>query len=242
MRKVDRETGVMTDTPFEFNVSDSPDKNQRHYEALGEVLNEHVYELLIEEGLTKIYIPGHSPQDRASFVFANRPNFKHSKKLLVLINGSGVVRAGQWSRRWLNPNSSVINKFNIRSLLYIYSLIINHSLDHGTQLPYIRRAMALGYDILVTNTNENYRHGAPLEGSQNAVAHGRLVWEQFIGGQDNASRVAIVAHSFGGVVTLDLANKFGKEFKEKVFAVGFTDSVHGSSPSAAAQILNEVTT
>lgn len=39
-------------------------------------------------------------------------------KLLVLIHGNGVVRAGQWARR----------------------LIINEDLDSGTQIPYIKRA------------------------------------------------------------------------------------------------------
>lgn len=40
-------------------------------------------------------------------------------KLLVLIHGNGVVRAGQWARR----------------------LIINEDLDSGTQIPYIKRAV-----------------------------------------------------------------------------------------------------
>lgn len=40
-------------------------------------------------------------------------------KLLVLIQGSGVVRAGQWARR----------------------LIVNQDLDSGTQIPFINKAM-----------------------------------------------------------------------------------------------------
>lgn len=107
-------------------------------------------------------------------------------------------------------------------------------------MPYIKTAISLGYDVLVMNTNENYRNGQPLEGSQNAVAHGRLVWEHFIRGTETAQRVAIVAHSFGGVVTLDLAKEFGKEFKDKVFAVGFTDSVHGRCGSDLGRLFHEV--
>lgn len=41
------------------------------------------------------------------------------QKLMVLIHGSGVVRAGQWARR----------------------LIINEDLDSGTQIPFIKRAL-----------------------------------------------------------------------------------------------------
>lgn len=43
-------------------------------------------------------------------------------KLLVLIQGNGVVRAGQWARR----------------------LIINQDLKSGTQIPFITRAMEVG--------------------------------------------------------------------------------------------------
>lgn len=92
------------------------------------------------------------------------------------------------------------------------------------------------------NTNENYRNRQPFEGSESAVAHGRLVWNTFIRGKENALKIAIVAHSFGGVVTLDLAKEFGKEFKEKVFAVGFTDSVHGRCGSDLGKLFHEVLT
>jgi len=63
--------------------------------------------------------------------------------------------------------------------------------------------------------------------------------------ENNPSKVAIVAHSFGGVCTVALViwngskitgvfklllflqvSHFKKEFSEKVFAVAFTDSAH----------------
>lgn len=69
-----------------------------------------------------------------SFVFACDKAFT-SKKLLILIHGSGVVRAGQWARR----------------------LIINDNLNSGTQIPYIKKAKQLGYGIIVLNTNDNRR-------------------------------------------------------------------------------------
>ena len=34
-------------------------------------------------------------------------------------------------------------------------LMINNSLDEGTQLPYIRKALGLGYGVVVLNTNDN---------------------------------------------------------------------------------------
>ena len=36
-----------------------------------------------------------------------------------------------------------------------FRLMINNSLDEGTQLPYIRKALGLGYGVVVLNTNDN---------------------------------------------------------------------------------------
>uniref|UniRef100_A0A0M3IVV6 DUF4258 domain-containing protein n=1 Tax=Ascaris lumbricoides TaxID=6252 RepID=A0A0M3IVV6_ASCLU len=53
--------------------------------------------------------------------------------MVVLIHGRGVVRAGQWARR----------------------LIMNESLDRGSQLPYLRECSKRGWGVLVMNTNHN---------------------------------------------------------------------------------------
>lgn len=53
--------------------------------------------------------------------------------LLLLIQGSGVVRPGQWAR----------------------SVIINDSLNLGSMFPYIQRAQELGWNIIIFNPNEN---------------------------------------------------------------------------------------
>lgn len=54
-----------------------------------------------------------------SFIYMSEDALTNQDKLLVLIQGSGVVRAGQWARR----------------------LIINQDLDSGTQIPFINKAM-----------------------------------------------------------------------------------------------------
>lgn len=99
MRQIDKETGKPGDKVFDFNVSKDASKNQRHYEALGDIITEHVYELLEKEGMHKIYVPKNVPKEQASFIFSTKQDLTNCKKLLVLIHGSGVVRAGQWSRR-----------------------------------------------------------------------------------------------------------------------------------------------
>lgn len=126
---------------------------------------------------------------------------------MILIHGSGVVRAGQWAR----------------------SLIINQSLDHGTMLPYIKKARDLGYELLITNGNDNDRiiNGKRKEipGSKSPEDHAKTVFEDIVI-PANPESIAIVAHSYGGVVTVSLARQFRDFFKERVFGLGFTDSVH----------------
>lgn len=210
MRQIDVDDDSITDQPYKFDVYPQARKNQARYEALGEVITEHVYQMLLDAGLHKIYVP--SPQaPNSSFVFGTKTSFENTKKLLILIHGSGVVRAGQWSR----------------------SLIINHSTDHGTQLPYIKKAIELGYEVLVTNTNNNYRiengKRIPLEGNRSPEAHIASVWDQLIAPvYDTIEAFAVVAHSYGGVVTVRMADDHRDEYLAKCFAIGFTDSVHYS--------------
>ena len=47
--------------------------------------------------------------------------------------------------------------------------------------------------------------------------------------RSNARHVAIVAHSYGGVVTLELAKEFESDFINRVFSISLTDSVHQGS-------------
>jgi pimeloyl-ACP methyl ester carboxylesterase len=138
----------------------------------------------------------------------------------VLIHGSGAVRAGIWAR----------------------SLLINASLNEGSQLPYIERALRSGYGVLVLNTNDNTRNGRSIPGSNTPRQHGECVWREYVspflvhsggGGGTRAAakrsgaieRVAIVAHSAGGLVTTHMANSFSDDFLKHVVAIAFTDAV-----------------
>lgn len=225
LRKFDKITNTITNETFQFEVSSNSDTNQKNYEALGEIITKCVYQLLIDFGLHKIYLPSDVAENEANFVFCTKPNLTDVRQLIVIIHGSGVVRAGQWSR----------------------SLIINQSIDHGTQIPYIKKAIELGYDVLITNTNNNFflnQNGQHVKivGNESPVEHGSLVWKQLILPANGIKSVAIVAHSYGGVVTLSLMRKFPEFFKEKCFAICFTDSVHsiGSLPSDLVQLAKKV--
>jgi predicted alpha/beta hydrolase family esterase len=110
-----------TDKPFVFVVKEGDKQyNQAHYEALGELLTDYVYDLLETKAqLQRVTLPVDADSEEPqSFVFQSEDALSNQRKLMVLIHGSGVVRAGQWARR----------------------LIINDCLDSGTQLPFIQRA------------------------------------------------------------------------------------------------------
>ncbi|XP_023226430.1 protein FAM172A-like [Centruroides sculpturatus] len=202
-----------TNEPFKFEVKEEDyDYNQRHYEILGELVTDYVYELLINDtGLVKKYIPFDASSDEPqTFVFMSNDVVKNQDKLLVLIHGSGVVRAGQWARR----------------------LIINDCLDSGTQLPFIKRAQGLGFSVVVLNTNDNYKEinnqKVYIRGSENSDNHALYVWKNIIQ-KTPAKNIAIIAHSYGGVVTMNLLNMLGESFQNRVFAIALTDSVHSLS-------------
>nr|CAD7575251.1 unnamed protein product [Timema californicum] len=248
LRKLDPDTGEPGEEPFQFVVKDDQDYNQRHYEALGEVLNEHVYELLeTETNLYKLPVPIDTKAEARTHVFVSVDIFSNTDKLLILVHGSGVVRAGQWAR----------------------SIIINESLQQGTMLPYIKKARELGYAVLITNTNDNFKflNGKKIniKGSADPKDHLNYVWKHYV--KDvKAKHIAIVAHSYGGFVTVGLsanalvvlsstaedgeievrisAKDHFSEFKERVFAVAFTDSVHSMSlqrvPKKVIEFLQKV--
>ncbi|XP_074426407.1 cotranscriptional regulator ARB2A isoform X3 [Larus michahellis] len=128
---------IKTGEPFVFNYREDLHRwNQKRYEALGEIITKYVYELLQKEcHLKKVTLPVDATESEPkSFIFISEDALTNPDKLLVLIHGSGVVRAGQWARR----------------------LIINEDLDSGTQIPYIKRAIEEGYGVIVLNPNENY--------------------------------------------------------------------------------------
>nr|XP_017000346.2 FAM172 family protein homolog CG10038 [Drosophila takahashii] len=222
LRKIDPATGEPGKEPFSYNVSDDAAENEKHYQNLANQIPEIVYALLEKNGLSRTYIPFDTAPDRSSFVFSQPAKLSQSKKLLVLIHGSGYVKAGQWAR----------------------SLIINNSLDHGSQLPYVRKAQKLGYDVLITNANDCRRfyngRDNPIKGVESSVEHMKYVWKNIVL-PSNPESVAIVAHSYGGCLTLDLVERFTDFFKEFVFAIAFTDAAMGSPKAKTRDYLCEVT-
>ncbi|KAJ8414940.1 hypothetical protein AAFF_G00024630 [Aldrovandia affinis] len=121
---------IKTGEPFVFNYREDLHRwNQKRYEALGEIITQHVYELLEKEcNMTKEIVPVDAAEEEPkSFIYLSEDALSNPDKLMVLIQGSGVVRAGQWARR----------------------LIINEDMNSGSQIPFISRAMEIDPDLLM---------------------------------------------------------------------------------------------
>ncbi|XP_030374329.1 FAM172 family protein homolog CG10038-like [Scaptodrosophila lebanonensis] len=120
-------------------------------------------------------------------------------------------------------------------------LVLIHGLG---ALPYIRRAQKLGYDIVVTNTNDNMRYFVGVYTSTDEVAnpmqHANFVWEKIVMASKPQS-VAIIAHSYGGHLAMFLSRQHQEFFKEKVFAIALTDSAHYDVPKDSREYLQKVT-
>ncbi|MBN3300120.1 F172A protein, partial [Amia calva] len=247
---------IKTGDPFVFNYREDLHRwNQKRYEALGEIITQYVYELLEKEcNMTKEILPVDALlEEPKSFIFLSKEALNNPDKLLVLIQGSGVVRAGQWARR----------------------LIINEDLDSGTQIPFIRRAVEEGYGVIVLNPNENfievekpkkqtqpspdssdepaekrerkdeketkkrrdfyekYRNPQkeketeqiPIRENSSPDEHAIYVWDNFIA-KSAARNIFFVAHSYGGQSFVELMIQREVEVKNRVCAVALTDSVH----------------
>ncbi|CAF4273670.1 unnamed protein product, partial [Rotaria sp. Silwood2] len=202
---------IETDKPFKFDVFSDNEENQKRYETIGKLVDNAVFELLEKTcHLQRVTVPVDAKKsEHTSFIFTSN-DLVTADYLMVIIHGTGVVRAGQWSRK----------------------LIINEGLKIGSQMEYIRRARAAGYAVIVTNTNLNNFESSrflrrsticPIRGSSTAEEHGCYVWEHFIH-PSHAKHICIMAHSYGGAVVLEMAHHFLKEFDKRVFAVALTDS------------------
>ncbi|XP_051972338.1 cotranscriptional regulator FAM172A homolog isoform X2 [Xyrauchen texanus] len=248
---------IKTGEPFVFNYKEDLHRwNQKRYEALGEIITKYIYERLEKDcNLKKEILPVDAAEDEPkSFIYVSEDALSNPEKLMVLIQLSGVVRAGQWARR----------------------LIINEDLDSGTQIPFINHAKEEGYGVIVLNPNENslevektqdlsnspspdtsdepaekrekkeerdnkkkkdiyekYRspqkeretEHIPIRDNSTPEEHTLYVWDHFIS-KSLAKNVFIVAHSNGGLAFVNLMIQREPEVKNCVRAVAMTDSVH----------------
>lgn len=108
---------IETNEPFKYDVFNDADENQKRYETIGRLVDEAVFEKLESEcHLQRQNVPvsvlankkknfldifakiDAKKGEQTSFIFISDDVFT-ADYLMVIIHGTGVVRAGQWSRK-----------------------------------------------------------------------------------------------------------------------------------------------
>ncbi|XP_033750693.1 LOW QUALITY PROTEIN: cotranscriptional regulator FAM172A-like [Pecten maximus] len=209
-----------TKEPFQFQVrEDDLEYNQKRYEAMGEVITDMVYSMMEKDTrLQRISLPKDAKENEPQTFFFMSNDIMTARRLMILIHGSGAVRAGQWARK----------------------LIINDCLDSGTQLPFIRWAQEHGFSVIVANPNLNRANGERtlIRGNSSPEEHMETLWTEYVA-KSQAKDIAIVAHSYGGVSTMELAENHLEDFNKRVKAVALTDSVHKfAHQKSSEQLIN----
>jgi hypothetical protein len=194
-----------TGEPFKF-------VDQKHYERLGDLILEYIQEQMrTTYNLTEVLLPleGEGPK---SNIFISPDIATNRKGLLILIQGAGAVRAGQWAR----------------------SVCINDSLDTGTVFPCLEFARAEEWAVIVLNPNFTFTAEGRVRHSQQPIPvvntperHCQYVWEQFVKSSP-AEKLYIIGHSCGGMCTVSLLHTNTQDFIDRVQAIALSDSVHGS--------------
>jgi len=204
--------------------------NQKHYDSLGDIIIGHIQKLMVEDCLMdEVLLPIDEMDYDGPFnnIFVSK-NVYTCDKLMLLIQGSGAVRAGMWAR----------------------ALCINNDISLGSVIPYIKKSMENGFGVIVLNPNFNSCFVPPIEvkrniflgidgekteepnrvkikGNETPVDHVLYVWDNIVS-KTVATRICIVAHSAGGHGAVQLLKKREEDFY-KVCGIAFTDSVHSVS-------------
>ncbi len=230
----------------------------RHYEAVRDFIYRYIQDVMVSKyKLQEVFLPIVPNEDTSTFrqqlvqqelcknnIFLSQDALSNPNKLMIIIQGSGGVRAGQWSR----------------------SLCMNRNLQEGSQLEYIERAQQQGYGVIVLNPNLNSipkknsldpnlytRKGflmsdnlqsmsrgdrIAIPHNQSPVDHCIYVWDSFVS-KAKAKDIVIVAHSAGGWCTTELL-KARPEVLDRLRGVAFTDAVlhvMSSDPSAVKHFI-----
>ena len=191
--------------------------SQKEYELVGKYVQKYVEELLIKKfNLTILYVPNNISTDytkrdesQAQCKILTTKDFPKNPKCLLLIQGTGAVRLGQWAR----------------------SVCINENLDLGSMIPYVEKAISNQFSVIIFNPNERrdflYEENR-IEEFITMEKHSVYVYNKIIKTNDNIKDIYIVAHSMGGACTVEiLLNNKEDLLSGKIKKIAFTDSVHG---------------
>ena len=104
---------------------------------------------------------------------------------------------------------------------------INGDLQIGSMIPYILKAKAEGYSILIMNPDMHYDSlGQKIKYHEDMHAHCRYVWETIVQ-LSPAKSLYIASHSAGGYCAHKLITRFG------ISRIYYRQTIYGSSKSCS---------
>uniref|UniRef100_UPI00398E6126 cotranscriptional regulator ARB2A homolog isoform X1 n=1 Tax=Pristiophorus japonicus TaxID=55135 RepID=UPI00398E6126 len=206
--------------------------------------------------LKKVYLPVDASEDEPkSFIFTSEDAITNPDKLMVLIHGSGVVRVGQWARRLIineDLDSGTQIPFIKRAMDEGYGVIVLNTNENYIEVEKPKKQMQSPandtdepaekkekkddsqketkkrrdfYEKYRNPQKEKETKHIPIRDNSTPEEHTLYVWDHFIS-RSSAKNVVFVAHSYGGLVFVELMIQREAEVKNKVISVALTDSVH----------------
>jgi hypothetical protein len=114
---------------------------------------------------------------------------------------------------WVNATKLLLiiqNSYNSQLGIFSRSICFDQGISKGTWLPYIQRAHAAGYSVLLLrpNTNSitkgNPPKKVPIKGSESPEIHALNVWENVVSQASNATHIALLGYGNGASLCKDL--------------------------------------
>ena len=192
---------------------------QKEYELVGEYVEKYIEIKLIETfNLVKLYVPNNNSTDftkrdenQSQCKILTSQDFPTNPKCLMLIQGTGAVRLGQWAR----------------------SVCINENIYLGSMIPYVKKALENKWSIIIYNPNERrdfINKYNIIKEFPTMEKHSLYVYNNIVKTNNNIKEIYIVAHSMGGECTVQILLDNKEDLLSgKIKKIAFTDSVHGSS-------------
>ena len=193
--------------------------NKQEYELVGMYVKSYVEQKLISTfNLLTLYVPNDKSKNfrirdetQAQCKILTSQDFNSNPKCLMLIQGTGAVRLGQWAR----------------------SVCINDNLKIGSMMPYVDKALKNKLSVIIFNPNERNdikNEKMKIKEFDSMQKHSLYVYNNIVKTNPNIKEIYIVAHSMGGECTVEiLLNNKDDLMNGKIKKIAFTDSVHGEN-------------
>jgi hypothetical protein len=170
---------------------DAPEKSMaEEIEVINEMARYVEAKIINDYGFERVFIPDDEAEISTSFLVTS--DWQTNTKLLVVVQNAVGAMMGIFSR----------------------SICFDNGLSKGSMLPYIAKAKADGYAILILRANTNSVSvqpdetkaptKVPIEGSESPELHALFVWDNFIAKAENIKKIALLSYGNGASLCKDL--------------------------------------